>query len=225
MAHDDIGNDRHAEDRSPYIGGPRARRSAARGQSEPPVWGLLYDPSRFAGLQVVLQSLLGGGLLVAPDREGPGPSNSPFLQANGCTHLSATPTLWRKILMTSEGPFLPLRQITLGGEIADDPLLAALATRYPEARVTHIYASTEAGVGFSVKDGRAGLPVSYLADEIDGVGLKIVEDVLWLRPPQGAADSRAASIWPVTPMVSFAPATGCASRETAFISPAGKTAS
>jgi len=38
-----------------------------------------------------------------------------------------------------------LRQITLGGEIADQAVLDALARRFPGARITHVYASTEAG--------------------------------------------------------------------------------
>jgi acyl-CoA synthetase (AMP-forming)/AMP-acid ligase II len=97
--------------------------------------------------------------------------------------LSATPTLWRKILMSPAGRRLPLRQITLGGEIADDLVLGALARAFPRARITHIYASTEAGVGFSVKDGRAGFPAAYLAEPPGGVELKVDgEGRLWLRP-------------------------------------------
>ncbi len=55
---------------------PHTLRSLARsvyrfgggdGQAAAPVWGLLYDPTRFAGLQVVLQALIGGGRLVAVD--------------------------------------------------------------------------------------------------------------------------------------------------------------
>ena len=33
-----------------------------------PVWGLLYEASRFAGIQVIFQSLLSGGLLIAPSQ-------------------------------------------------------------------------------------------------------------------------------------------------------------
>uniref|UniRef100_UPI003F71DDC2 AMP-binding protein n=1 Tax=Polymorphobacter sp. TaxID=1909290 RepID=UPI003F71DDC2 len=160
----------------------RAPRAGAE-----PVWGLLYDPSRFAGLQLVLQGLLGGGRLVAPDPEAPLGERLRFMADEGVTHLSATPSLWRKLLMTPEGALLDLTQVTLGGEIADDKLLARLAARFSVARLVHIYASTEAGVGFSVTDGRAGFPADWLDAGVGGVALKIVGDELWLRPPEAGA--------------------------------------
>ena len=153
-----------------------------------PKWGLLYDPSRFAGLQVVLHSLLAGGALIAPDRAWPWLDQLDFLERNGCTHLSASPTLWRRILMAPNALLGSLEQITLGGETADEPLLNALARQYPRARITHIYASTEAGVGFSVKDGRAGFPASYLEKTAGGTDLKVVDGILWLRPARSGAD-------------------------------------
>ena len=48
--------------------------------------------------------------------------------------------------------------VRLSGEIADEAVLDALSALYPRARVAHAYASTEAGVGFEVDDGRAGFP-------------------------------------------------------------------
>lgn len=124
-------------------------------------WGLLYDPVKFAGLQVVLQSLLGEGTLVAPkldDFEGA----MRYFRERGVSSLSGTPSYWRKILMTSAGRDLDLQQITLGGEIVDQSLLDALAQHFPTSAIRHIYASTEVGVGFSVGDGLAGFPASYL---------------------------------------------------------------
>src|SRR5690606_28394717 len=76
--------------------------------------------------------------------------------------VSATPSLWRQLMMTAQLSTLPLQQITLGGEIADQPLLDTLAALFPTARLLHIYASTEAGVGFAVADKRAGFPASWL---------------------------------------------------------------
>lgn len=76
---------------------------------------------------------------------------------------------------------MSLRQITLGGEIADDRILASLKCKYPGANVTHIYASTEAGVGFSVKDGKAGFPAEYLTNAPSGVELKVLDGRLWVR--------------------------------------------
>jgi acyl-CoA synthetase (AMP-forming)/AMP-acid ligase II len=137
-------------------------------------WGLLYDPARFAGLQLMLQALLGGGTLIVPP-DGTLTGAVEFLADQGVNALSATPTLWRKILMSSAASRLQLRQATLGGEIADAQVLHAMRHRFPEARIVHIYASTEAGVGFSVKDGQAGFPASYLQPhgQPQGVELRV----------------------------------------------------
>ena len=147
-----------------------------------PVWGLLYDPTRFAGLQVVLQALIGGGQLVAIDTSLPLAEQVAALADHGCTHLSATPTLWRRLMMVPGHSRLPLRQVTMGGEIADQPTLNAVRAAFPAARLSHIYASTEAGVGFSVTDGLAGFPLTYLDQAPGTVRLKIQDGILWLRP-------------------------------------------
>jgi acyl-CoA synthetase (AMP-forming)/AMP-acid ligase II len=169
---------------------PHSLRSLARsvyrfggGAGPAPVWGLLYDPTRFAGLQVVLQALIGGGRLVAIDTTLPLMDQVTALVDQGCTHLSATPTLWRRLMMVPGYGRLPLRQATLGGEIVDQPTLNAVRAAFPTARLSHIYASTEAGVGFSVTDGMAGFPLTYLDKAPGSVSLKVVDDVLWLRPP------------------------------------------
>lgn len=127
-------------------------------------WGLLYDPTRFAGLQVVLQALIGGGPLALPDTGRPLSEQVEALAAAGCTALSATPTLWRRILMAQGHERLALRQATLGGEIVDQGTIDALRSAFPNARITHIYASTEAGVGFSVRDGAGRLSGRVSAD-------------------------------------------------------------
>jgi acyl-CoA synthetase (AMP-forming)/AMP-acid ligase II len=148
-----------------------------------PVWGLLYDPTRFAGLQVVLQSLMGGGQLVVVDTSAPLVDQVETLANQNCTHLSATPTLWRRLLMVPRHKRLPLRQVTLGGEIADQATLNALRIAFPNARRSHIYASTEAGVGFSVSDDLAGFPLTYLERAPGNVRINIRDDILWICPP------------------------------------------
>lgn len=123
------------------------------------VWGLLYDLHRFAGIQVLFQAVLGGSALaIATKRES---AMIAFREA-GVNALSATPSQWRGLLQSGGLGQRDLQFVTLGGEIADAKLLNALKTRFPRARVTHVYASTELGVGFSVKDGRAGFPTAYL---------------------------------------------------------------
>lgn len=147
-------------------------------------WAMLYDPSRFAGTQVLAQALLTGATLLTPR---PGMSTGEtvdWLVVEGCTHVSATPSLWRRLLMAPSSMRLPLRQITLGGEIADDAILGALRARFPAARIVHIYASTEAGAGFAVRDGKAGFPAAWLEDgtEVEGARLAVRDGLLWLRP-------------------------------------------
>ena len=130
-------------------------------------WGLVYDPFRFAGLQVVLQAIASGSLLVFTNEFNNISEQARFLREQEINSLSATPTFWRKLLMSGEFEGHPLKQITLGGESADQTVLNALRKAFPSARVTHIYASTEAGVGFSVTDGNAGFPIDYL---VNGTG-------------------------------------------------------
>jgi len=126
------------------------------------IWGLIFEPYRFSGLQVMLQSLLAGNVLVVASELQPRDQIAQ-LRKEKVNVLCATPSWWRKMLIAGdEITQLQLRQITLGGEIADKIILSQLAQLFPCARVSHIYASTEAGVGFSVSDGQAGFPRKWL---------------------------------------------------------------
>jgi len=46
--------------------------------------------------------------------------------------------------------------------VADQALLDSLHAAYPDARIAHAFASTEAGVAFDVDDGRAGFPQALI---------------------------------------------------------------
>jgi len=143
-------------------------------------WGSLYSLRRFAGLQVFLQSWMCGKPLIL-NEEGADLHDvlTRFIDL-GCNALSATPSMWRKLAMHPLFDRLTLRQITLGGEIVDQSVLDMLAKRFPSARITHIYASTEAGVGFAVRDGRAGFPADYLLHPPLGVAMRVDEqNHLW----------------------------------------------
>jgi len=145
-------------------------------------WALLYELSRFAGLQVFLQAFLSGSMLIFPARDAPLIQKLEFLSGKGVNSISATPSMWRQILMSTMVDDLKLQQITLGGEIADQKILSSLTARFPQARIVHIYASTEAGVGFVVKDGLVGFPASWLITPPDGIDMKINQDgMLFLR--------------------------------------------
>ena len=71
--------------------------------------------------------------------------------------------------------------VRLSGEIADQPVLDGLARAFPQASIGHAYASTEAGVGFSVDDGREGFPAHLIGQNHAGVEMKVVEGSLQIR--------------------------------------------
>ncbi|WP_377810745.1 class I adenylate-forming enzyme family protein [Azospirillum sp. A29] len=164
-------------------------RGRLRGAAEDGArWLLTYDPGAFAGLQVMLTAAAAGALLVAVPG-GSGGTIAALAQAarrHAVTHVSGTPSFWRAFLMALGDAELPLAAVTLGGEAADQPLLDRLAARFPNARLRHIYASTEAGALFAVADGRAGFPAAWLDDAPDGLALRIVDGVLDVRSPRAA---------------------------------------
>ena len=145
-------------------------------------WGLLYEPTRFAGLQVLLQATVGGGSVIVP-RQMHLIADVELLAMLGCTAISATPSFWRKLAFGSFLERLSLRTVTLGGEAADQLILDLLASRFPTATIRHIYASTEAGVGFSVSDRMAGFPATFLNQPPAGVELRVRPDGMLLLKP------------------------------------------
>jgi acyl-CoA synthetase (AMP-forming)/AMP-acid ligase II len=148
-------------------------------------WLLTYPPSTFAGLQVLLTAVSSASTLVTYRTQSVLRMAEAIAQ-RGITHVSATPTFWRAALMVLLAhPAIPsLRQITIGGETVDQMLLNRLAQTFPNARITHIYASTEAGALFSVKDSRAGFPSEWLSRAIDGVEVRIQDGLLEVRSPR-----------------------------------------
>jgi acyl-coenzyme A synthetase/AMP-(fatty) acid ligase len=56
---------------------------------------------------------------------------------------------------------------------------------YPTASISHIYASTEAGALFSVRDGLPGFPAVWLESGVDGIHLRICQGVLQVKSPRG----------------------------------------
>jgi len=146
-------------------------------------WGLVFDIYRFSGIQVFLQSILAGSTLIIANSENNMSETIKFLAKKQCNALSATPSFWRKVLMSKESDKLMLNRITLGGEIADNNILQALKQKYPQAKITHIYASTEVGVGFSVSDGKEGFPREYMTGRLENIKMKIDSNgLLWISP-------------------------------------------
>ena len=69
------------------------------------------------------------------------------LREHGATHITGTPSHWRRVLWSPTAFSISPRYARMSGEVADQAIIDNLHTTYPEARIGHAYASTEAGVG------------------------------------------------------------------------------
>jgi acyl-coenzyme A synthetase/AMP-(fatty) acid ligase len=152
----------------------------------PVVWSTFYDIRRYGGLQIFLRALLGNTPMVLSSA---GESVGDFLRragARGVTHISGTPSHWRRALMSPAAHAIAPRYVRLSGEIADQAILDHLKTTYPAAGVGHAFASTEAGVAFAVTDGRAGFPASLVDQPGAAVTLRVENGSLRIRSARTA---------------------------------------
>jgi len=151
------------------------------------VWSTFYDIRRYGGLQIFLRAVLTGGSLVLSSPQEPTADFLARAGARGVTHISGTPSHWRKALMTPSAHDMAPRYVRLSGEIADQSILDNLQSFYPEAAVAHAFASTEAGLAFDVRDGLAGFPASLIDAQNGKVDLKVEDGSLRIRSPRTAA--------------------------------------
>jgi acyl-coenzyme A synthetase/AMP-(fatty) acid ligase len=150
------------------------------------VWSTFYDIRRYGGMQIYLRAVLGGSLLVL---SSPADSPKDFLgraAEAGVTHISGTPSHWRRALMSGAAGLIRPAYVRLSGEIADQAVLDSLQAAYPGARIGHAFASTEAGVAFDVNDGRAGFPVEFIDRADSDIDLKVVDGTLRIRSRRNA---------------------------------------
>jgi acyl-coenzyme A synthetase/AMP-(fatty) acid ligase len=151
------------------------------------VWSTFYDIRRYGGLQIFLRAMLGNTPLVLSDVDEPPRAFLSRAGAAGVTHISGTPSHWRRALMSGAATLLAPEYVRLSGEIADQALLDALRHTYPGARVAHAFASTEAGVAFDVGDGRAGFPASLVGQAGAAIDMKVEDGTLRIRSARNAA--------------------------------------
>ncbi|MGE5448410.1 MAG: ANL family adenylate-forming protein [Bacteroidales bacterium] len=111
------------------------------------IWGFAYNPTHMAGIQVFFQALLNGNAMVRlfnlPPKEILG-----AIKENEITNISATPTFYRLLLPCDES-FKSIERITSGGEKFNENTIAQLKAIFPNAKITNVYASTEAGTIFA----------------------------------------------------------------------------
>ena len=150
------------------------------------VWGTFYDIRRYGGLQILLRALLGHASLILSDADEDVAGFLTRLGRHGVTHLTGTPSHWRRALMSPANAAIAPRYVRLSGEIADQAILDSLKARFPGAAIGHAYASTEAGVGFEVTDGLEGFPASFVGRP-GAVEMKVEDGRLHLRSARTAS--------------------------------------
>ena len=163
-----------------------ALTGAIRPANDPVVWGTFYDIRRYGGLQIFLRAVLGGASLILSDA---GESVADFLERlgqGGVTHLTGTPSHWRRALMSPGIGRIAPRYVRLSGEIADQAVLDSLKAKFPDAAIGHAYASTEAGVGFEVTDGLEGFPASFVGGA-GAVEMRVEDGSLRIRSARTAS--------------------------------------
>ena len=149
-------------------------------------WSTFYDIRRYGGLQIFLRAVLTGSSLLLSSTQTSTTGFLDFVGAHGVTHISGTPSHWRRALMSSSAHLIAPEYVRLSGEIADQAILNHLAQVYPNARIAHAFATTEAGVAFAVNDGITGFPVSTLT-RTPGVEMKVENGSLRIRSARTAS--------------------------------------
>ncbi len=149
------------------------------------VWSTFYDIRRYGGLQVLLRALLGGSALVLSQAGEPVGQFLERAGRAGVSHMLGTPSHWRQALMSPALRQVAPGYVRLSGEVADQTILDQLAHAFPGAALTHAYASTEAGVGFEVTDGRAGFPAGIIGRS--AADIRVVDGSLRIRSPRTAS--------------------------------------
>jgi acyl-coenzyme A synthetase/AMP-(fatty) acid ligase len=166
------------------LGGALPTQAPSGAQS---VWSTFYDIRRYGGLQIYLRAVLSGSPLVLSSSGEPTPDFLARAAAAGVTHISGTPSHWRRALMSGHAAILKPQYVRLSGEVADQAVLDNLRAVYPNARIAHAFASTEAGVAFDVNDGLAGFPPAFVDNPSGEIELKVVDHTLRIRSRRNAA--------------------------------------
>ena len=103
------------------------------------VWSTFYDIRRYGGLQIYLRAVLSGSPLVLSYAGEPTPEFLARAAAAGVTHISGTPSHWRRALMSGEAAILKPQYVRPSRRRRSSP--ARFGFRGPIPSSTH-YAST-----------------------------------------------------------------------------------
>lgn len=123
------------------------------------IWGFAYNPTHMAGIQVFFQALLNGNTIIrlfGLDTK----DIYAEINNNAITHISATPTFYR-LLLPCDRTFPFVERITSGGEKFNEKVFKQLNEIFPNAKITNVYASTEAGTLFASQNDIFSLRPEY----------------------------------------------------------------
>ena len=108
------------------------------------IWGLAYNITHFAGVQVFLQALMNKNPIINLFNNNLDNADE-LLKKYKCTCISATPTFYRNFIFVHNEENSTIKFATFGGEKFDNALIAKAKNKFPNAKIRNIYASTEVG--------------------------------------------------------------------------------
>lgn len=120
--------------------------------------GCSFDINKFAALQTAFAVLKNKACYVNLSE------NTLSLSQIKLNRLSTTPSWFNFNIIcadNSDFDFGNLRTVTLGGESSNSKVLTWIKSKLPDCSVVQIYASTESGTLFSIKDGLPGISLEY----------------------------------------------------------------
>lgn len=137
------------------------------------VWGFAYNPTHMAGLQVFFQALENQNAIINLFNLNKIEIYDKIDEFK-ITNISATPTFYR-LLLPCDKKYDSVCRVTLGGEKSDEKLYQSIINIFPNAKITNVYASTEAGTLFAAKGDNFQIPID-IKDKF-----KVVDDELYIH--------------------------------------------
>lgn len=151
--------------------------SGRRSESPPKCWASPFEPWTYAGFQVALCAWATGGQVISFSNDWT--SNAKILREYRPDGFSVTPTFIGLLMRLKESEICTPSHIAVGGEPISVGLGAQLPRRFPTARFTAIYASTELGILMRSRRIDGWYPAISLSKRFRE--WRILSDVLWVR--------------------------------------------
>ena len=119
------------------------------------IWLLTFSPFRWAGISVLSHAIINNLKIIIPKSINPPDVLKKIGLVSG---ISLTPSFFKKMLLYSNNKkkFYNIKQVTFGGEYANQSTLNLAKKIFPKARITSIYAISEIGDICTSSDGKEG---------------------------------------------------------------------